>query len=269
MKKYVYTFVCLLFLCCVRSTAAQENVFVLENGLIQVMPEYANHPDDQSDKPSMLVGMHLSFRNVSKQGQKGIIVIPLPTKEKEFRVGYVAQYVNDEPKEIDYTLDQEKGYISFEVGKEIQPNERYDIVIEYYTKNIRLEKKKRTITYTYHHLLPIEHMKIVFYQPFKADEFKITPSPQYYEENNYGMGMYLYEFTKMKQGDAKTFNITYSREDMRTTYELLNEYHGNEQEKENKTLSPIFVASGVIGGSLLSIATMIITLQKRRGKNGK
>ncbi|MED0687510.1 hypothetical protein [Anoxybacillus ayderensis] len=269
MRKYVYIFTCLFYICSIYSVAAQENVFVLENALIQVMPEYANHPNDRSNKPSMLVGMHLSFRNVSEQKQKGAIVIPLPTKEKGFRIGYVAQYVNDEPEEIDYVLDLEKGYISFEVNKEIQSNERYDVVIEYYTKNIKLEKKKRTITYTYHHLLPIEHMKIIFYQPLKADSFKIIPSPQYYEENSYGMGMYLYEFTKLKQGDVKTFDITYSREDMRSTYELLNEYHGNQKEQKNKTLPPMLVASAVVGGSFFSITTVIFTLYKRRMKNGK
>jgi hypothetical protein len=269
MKKYVYIFVYLFFVCFAHPAVAQENVFTLEKGLIQVMPEYANHPNDPTNEPSVLIGMHLSFRNVSDRAQKGVIVIPLPTKEQGFKIGYVAQYVNDEPKEIDYALDQEKGYMSFEVDKDIQPNDRYDVVIEYYTKNITLEKKKRAITYTYHHLLPIGHMKIVFYQPLGANDFKIAPSPQYYEENTYGMGMYLYEFTKMKQGDIKTFHITYSREDMRTTYELLNEYHGNGKEKENNTLPPMWTASIVVGGSLLSVTTMIITLHKRREKNGK
>jgi len=136
MKKYIIIFgMILAFLNPSKSFAETENILSMEELSIHVMPEYAYHPNDQKKEHApLLIGYQGSMVNNSDQPQKGQIEIPLPIEEKNFRVGYVADYSSDLQKtyEIEYVIDREKGTISWTTSEEIAPKERYKFVIEFY-----------------------------------------------------------------------------------------------------------------------------------------
>ena len=77
------------------SAESKSNVLNMEELTIQVMPEYSYHPKDKKNNPPLLVGYHGALKNNAEEAQKGQVVIPLPMDEKNFRIGFVADYSRD------------------------------------------------------------------------------------------------------------------------------------------------------------------------------
>lgn len=154
MKKYLVILnilFCLLLMIYPSITTAEENknILTFEELSIKVMPEFAYHPNDEKkEHPPLLIGYQGTMLNQTDQPQKGQIEIPLPMDEKNFRVGYVADYSSDLSKvyEIEYTIDEDKGTISWTTSEEIQPNEVYKFVVEYYTDKLTVDKEKSHLT---------------------------------------------------------------------------------------------------------------------------
>ncbi|MFB3165571.1 hypothetical protein P5G62_000260 [Neobacillus sp. 179-C4.2 HS] len=122
-----------------------QNILKMEELSIKVMPEFAYQPKDgKKDHPPLLIGYQGTMRNLSEQPQKGQVELPLPMEENKFRIGYVADYSSDLSKvfEIEYIIDQEKGTISWTTSEEIQPNDVYKFVVEFYTDSIKVDKEK-------------------------------------------------------------------------------------------------------------------------------
>ncbi|MDQ1001150.1 hypothetical protein QFZ28_001550 [Neobacillus niacini] len=116
-----------------------QNILTMEELSIKVMPEFSYHPNDfKKEKPPLLIGYQGTMRNLTEQPQKGKIELPLPMEETNFRIGYVADYSSDLSKvyEIEYIIDQKKGTISWTTSEEIQPNDVYKFVVEFYTDSI-------------------------------------------------------------------------------------------------------------------------------------
>ena len=142
----------------------------MEELSIKIMPEFAYHPNDEKkEHPPLLIGYQGTMLNQSEQPQKGQIEIPLPMDDKNFRIGYVADYSSDLSKvyEIEYIIDQEKGTISWTTSEEIQPNEVYKFVVEYYTDKIKVEKEKKSLAYQFKSFADIGLFNVSFIQPLK------------------------------------------------------------------------------------------------------
>ena len=139
MKKLLFNIhilLCFWLLFTPSHTLAEENqnILTMEEFSIKLMPEFAYHPNDEERvHPPLLIGYQGSMRNLSKLPQKGQIELPLPMEDKNFRIGYVADYSSDLSKvyEIEYIIDQEKGTISWITSEEIQPNDVYKFVVEF------------------------------------------------------------------------------------------------------------------------------------------
>jgi len=247
----------------------------MEELAIQIMPEYSYHPEDKNkEKPPLLVGLHGSLINNSQQPQKGQIEIPLPLKDKDFRIGYVADYNRDQTKmnEIKYEIDKAKGTISWTTSEEIQPGELYKFVIEYYTNDIKVDKKNHTLTYKFQSFADIGMVRVLFLEPLKTESFSLTPAAESHQENGYGMNMFMYQYQGMKPGDIKEYSLKYQRTETKTTMDIMNEM-GNKpaakgEVKENKTLSTSVII-GVIGGLSVLVAGLILFILKRKSKKQK
>lgn len=153
--------------------AAEEelNVLTMEELSIKVMPEFTYHPnDDKKDHPPLLIGYQGTMRNQSEQPQKGQIEIPLPMGDKNFRIGYAADYSSDLTKvyEIEYIMDPNKGTISWTTSEEIKPNDVYKFVIEFFTDTISVEKKKKTLSYQFKSFTDIGLFNVSFIEPPKG-----------------------------------------------------------------------------------------------------
>jgi hypothetical protein len=248
-----------------------ENPLQMEELTIQVMPEFAYHPEDkQQDHPPLLVGYHGALINNSDQPQKGQIEFPLPVNEKNFKLGFVADYSKDlsEMNEIEYELDIKAGTISWTTTNEIQPQELYRFVIEYYTDSIQPGKESNTLEYQFKSDFDIGMMNLIFVEPLNTDSFKLEPEAESHQKNSYNMNMFMYLSQGMKPGEEKTIKLEYVRSEERTTGEIMDEMAGGSSKQGAATTNdekiPVWMIVSVIGGVSILVAGILIYLLRKK-----
>jgi hypothetical protein len=249
----------------------EKNVLKMEELTIQVMPEYSYHPKDKNKKTRpLLVGYHGALKNDAVEPKKGQVVIPLPMDEKNFRIGYVADYSRDltEMNEIEYELDKEKGTISWETSEEIQPQEIYKFVIEYYTDSIKEKKGTKSLTYDFKNFADIGLMNLIFIEPLKTDSFKLEPEAEQHQKNSYNMNMFLYQKQGMKPGEEKHIVLEYKRAETKTTAEIMEDMSGDSKKagtvKKNTEKMPLWIVITVISGITAAAAAILIFALKKK-----
>lgn len=272
VMKFIIT-VILLFFFQLSDLARAENtsdVLNMEELTIQVMPEYSYHPKDKKKNPPLLVGYHGALKNSAEEAQKGQVVIPLPMDEKNFRIGFVADYSRDltEMNEIEYELDKEKGTISWETSEEIQPQEIYKFVIEYYTDSIKEKDDTKTLAYNFKSFANVGLLNLIFVEPLNTESFKLEPASEQHQKNSYNMNMFLYQAQGMKPGEEKNITLEYSRNDDRTTAEIMEDMAGDAMKagtvKQNDEKMPLWLVVTVVGSVTLLAAMLLIFLMKKK-----
>ena len=269
MKKYLF-FLSMFFVLMFPMNGYAENqgVLSMEELSIHIMPEYAYHPNDQKKNHApLLIGYQGTMVNNSKGPQKGQIEIPLPTKEKNFRIGYVADYSSNLSKayEIEYVLDREKETISWTTSEEIGPNERYKFVIEFFTDSLMVKKEKKSLAYDFKSFADIGLLNISFTQPEKAKNMKLTPAPEENQNHAEGDKTLSYLFQDVKAGDGKEFKMKYDRKETKPTTELNDNAVNIDEKKETKNATHLAVGA-FSGVTVLSAGTLAIFLKKRKRK---
>jgi hypothetical protein len=272
MKKFIMMISIVLFVLPLSTLAEKKDTtLIMEELSIQVMPEYSYHPKDtKKNHPPLLVGYQGTFRNPSSQALKGKVEIPLPTNLKDIQVGFVADYSSNlsEMYEIEYVLDKERGTISWETTNDIQPNDLYKFVVEFYSSEIKTRNEEKRFTYSFESFTDIGLVNITYLEPLKTESTKLDPPPETHQENPYGMNMFMYQFGGLNTGDKKVLEVQYKRSNTRTTVEIMNQIAPIQ---EDQPIKPKKVESNlllmVIGGvgafSLLASFILILWLKKR------
>ncbi|TDL77539.1 hypothetical protein E2R56_05045 [Rhodococcus qingshengii] len=261
---------CLLLLLNPLIIAAEENqnILSMEELSIKVMPEFAYHPNDlKKEHPPLLIGYQGTMRNHSEQPQKGQIEIPLPVEDKNFRIGYVADYSSDLSKvyEIEYILNQEKGTISWTTSGEIQPNDVYKFVIEFYTDNIIVENEKKNLSYQFKSFTDIGLFNVSFIEPLKSEKVVLDPAPE--EKNTHGdeKGVHSYFFQGLKAGEEKRFTLTYERAETTPTIEMMEKQEQQPSDTvENKESPAILSIAAVSGIGLIAAGAFAFFMKRKR-----
>jgi hypothetical protein len=206
--------------------------------------------------------------NNSDQPQKGQIEIPLPMKEENFRIGFVADYSSDlkNTYEIEYVIDREKGTISWTTSEEIGPKERYKFIIEYYTDSLKVNKEKKSLSYQFKSFADIGLVNITFTQPSKAKKMKISPAPKEGQNHGDGENTFSYLFQGVKAGEEKSFTLKYERSETKLSTELINAQKSDDK-KEKKNKKSTSLAIGAFSGvSVLSVGALTILIRNRKRK---
>lgn len=272
MKKLVSILIIVLFVLPLNSFASEsEPSLKMEELAIQVMPEYSYHPKDtKKNQPPLLIGYQGTFINTSKEAQKGMMKIPIPTNLKDIQIGFVADYSSDlsEMYEIEYEFDQEQGTISWETTNDIQPGDLYKFVIEFYSNEIKDKSNTKSFEYTFKSFADIGLVNITFLEPLKTESTVIKPAPETHQENPYGMNMFMYQIQGMKTGDEKSYQLSYKRSSSNTTVELMNQIDPNKEEKpavpKKVESNELYIVIGGVGVFCLISAFIIIVFLKNK-----
>ncbi|MCM3670131.1 hypothetical protein M3181_14080 [Mesobacillus maritimus] len=274
-KAFVWPLIFTLFILLTHSVAAEENQnpLQMEELTIQVMPEFAYHPEDTGkNKLPLLVGYHGALINNSEQPQRGQIEIPLPMEEENFRIGFVADYSSDltEMNEIEYELDQKKGTITWTTTEDIQPQELYRFVIEYYTNSIHEGEKTNTLEYSFKSYTDIGMLNLIFVEPLNTESMKLEPEAESHQKNSYNMNMFIYMSNGVKPGEEKNIKLEYDRAEERTTEEVMNDMVGGTSNHgvtaTNNEKIPVWMIVTVIGGVSIVIAAVLLVFLRKRSK---
>lgn len=239
----------------------------MEELSIKVMPEFAYHPNDKTrEQPPLLIGYQGTMLNHSDQPQKGQIELPLPTKDKNFRIGYVADYSNDLSKvyELEYIIHQEKGTITWSTSEEIQPNDVYKFVVEFYTDTIIDEKEKKTVSFKFKSFTDIGLFNVTFLQPLKAKKVELIPAPDEKKTHADEEGVTSYNFQGLKTGEEKSFTLTYQRSETKPSVELI-EQQEQSIEKVEPNRNPAFLSIAAVSGvGLLAAGAFTFFIKRKR-----
>lgn len=272
-KSFMRAFILFLVVALPGVVFAEDNPLQMEELTIQVLPEYSYHPEtENNDYPPLLIGYHGALLNTTDEPLKGQVEIPLPTTEKGFKLGFVADYAADlsEMYEIEYVLDEEKGTISWETSREIEPQEMYKFVIEYYTESIQESEGKNKLEYQFTSFADIGLMNLIFVEPLKTEKFELEPAAETHQKNGYNMNMFLYQVSGMKAGEERSVVLNYERLDDRTTMEIMEEMAGSTGQqataKKNEEVIPTGTIVMVIAGTALVGALILFFIMKRRPK---
>lgn len=165
----------------------QADKFPYEQMQVQVMPEFDYPADWPKNTPSLLIGMYGTFTNKSGQDFDEKIQIPVPAKEKNFEVNFVAEFpvVNKPEVERPYDIDKQKGVISWTPGSPIKKNAAYRYVIEYYTNPIA-GKRVKNFTYQFTNQASITTFDVIYYAPMNAKNIQLQPPAQDTAKSDYG-----------------------------------------------------------------------------------
>lgn len=247
----------------------KQNILSMEELTIKIMPEFAYHPNDAStEHPPLLIGYQGTMLNHSDQPQKGQIEIPLPMEEKNFRIGYVADYSSDLSKvyEIEYIMDKEKGTVSWTTSEEIQPNEVYKFVVEFYTDALAVDKDKKSLEYQFKSFADIGLFNVSFVEPQKAKNFHLNPAPEKNKTHADEEGVHSYNFQGLKAGEEKSFTLAYERSETKPSIELMEkqEEPADKTEKSRGNSNILSVAAFSVVGLIAAI--VLIFIIKRNGK---
>jgi hypothetical protein len=244
----------------------------MEELAIQIMPEYSYHPEEtKKNHPPLLIGYQGTLKNQSNQAQKGKIEIPLPKNLKDLRIGFVADYSSNlsEMYEIEYIFDKDRQTLSWETSYEIQPEDLYKFVVEFYSNEIKEKADNKSLTYTFESFADIGLVNITFLEPLKTESTKLDPAPENHQQNPFGMNMFLYQMQGLKKGDVRSYKLNYKRSNEYTTVELMNQIAPNQEEKkpEPKKVESselYLIIGGVVGFILISGLLLIFILKKKK-----
>ncbi len=198
---------------------------------IKVMPEFINPENWDYNIPSLLVGYHGTFRNHSDTPYFGEIKVSVPTHLPNFQAGFVAQFQgpeDSEPIEESYTVNVEEGYISWIPKNEIPPNENYYFVLEYFSAPIE-GVVDRSFSFEYVVDTAMESINVAVYAPYKAQNFQIDKEADL-GSMTFGLEFFMYEYSDIVEGDVYDFHVTYTKEDIVTTMEALNDFSAPDDE---------------------------------------
>lgn len=272
-KSFVWTFILSLLLIIPGIVSAEEeqNPLRMEELTVQVLPEFTYHPEDEKkNEVPLLVGYHGALMNITDEPLKGKIAIPLPVNDRNFKIGYVADYSKDltEMYDIEYELDQEAGVITWETSEEIQPQEIYKFVIEYYTDTIQQAGEKKTLDFHFTSFADIGIVNIIFVEPLKTDSFILEPASDSHSTNPYNMNLFLYSMQNAKMGEEREITLTYERADDRTTAEIMEEMMPNSTQQassaKNEEHIPVGTIILVVGGITIVIAIVLIYFLRKK-----
>jgi hypothetical protein len=247
-----------------------QNILKMEELSIKVMPEFAYHPKDgKKVHPPLLIGYQGTMRNLSEQPQKGQVELPLPMEENNFRIGYVADYSSDLSKvfEIEYIIDQEKGTISWTTSEEIQPNDVYKFVVEFYTDTIKVDKEKKTLLYLFKSFADIDLFNISFIQPPNAKKVVLTPAPEEKKTHADEEGVYSYFFQGVKAGEEKRFTLTYERNETKPAIEMMDNQEQQPIDSFKNKKNPAFLSIAAVSGVGLLAAGLAYFVKRKRRNN--
>jgi hypothetical protein len=249
----------------------QPEKFPFKEMQIQVMPEFDYPEDWPKNTPSLLVGEYGTITNKSGRDFSGKIEIPIPSKEKGFETNLVAEFPDPNKPEVQrpYTVDKEKGIVSWTPAKPIKNNKSYKFVIEYYTNTIAV-KDKKSFTYELTNNTPIDQLNVIFYAPMNAKNIQIAPKAQNTTKSEYGEALYYYQYSKVKIGNSLKYSFSYKKDGTESTMAAINKQQppndDTHKNVQNETATDQVSKSGndtsnqpIIGiGAALIIAIAII-----------
>ncbi|MDP4085617.1 MAG: hypothetical protein Q8934_13515 [Bacillota bacterium] len=203
-------------------TTFQPDKFPYQKMQVQVMPEFDYPTNWPKNTPSLLVGIYGTFTNKSGQDYNGQIEIPVPVNAKNFQANLVAEFPDINKPEVQrpFTVDKEKGTITWTPGTPIKKNATYNYVIEYYVNTISVSNQK-SFTYDLTNNADIAQLNVIYYAPMNAKNIQMEPKAQGTDKSDYGENLYYYQYQNVKKGTTLKYSFKYTKTNNDSTMSVM------------------------------------------------
>ncbi|GAB6171473.1 hypothetical protein JCM15765_09510 [Paradesulfitobacterium aromaticivorans] len=115
-------------------------------------------------------------------------------------------------------LGDNKVQLSWNITKDLQPNQKYPIFLEFYYDNKAVAPNK-TFDYTFTPTYNLDSLNLTVTAPKASSSFAISPSAPTTQRDQEGLNNYLYNFTNKVSGDAVTLKVSYTKNDNKPTFD--------------------------------------------------
>lgn len=249
-----------------KSSAAQfdKQKFPYSELHIQLMPEFDYPSEWEIDEPSLLVGYYGSIVNKTGEDYSGEIQVRVPTRENNFIVEFVAEFpeVGQSEEEVPFTVDEERGILSWVPSKPIKAGEIYDFVIEYYYAPLTVNGSNKSYSYSFIADNEIEEAFIIIYAPLGSENFQVDSDLEGEQQNSYGIDLYQFKLKSLQTGDEKEFTFSYNKADHTSTIEQMNK-QGAPHDSVHAGVNPEISANATVsnqGGFSVTTSVIILTI---------
>lgn len=192
---------------------AEANSLNAQNFNVYVKPEY--------DDPQTLVIYKGDFVNsgdeIIKKGTPISFIIPEDAKigmacELNVQGGHECQpYTTKE-------LGDNKVQLSWKITKDIAPNQKYPIFLEFYYDNKAVAPNK-SFDYTFIPTSSIDILKLWIIAPKAATNFMTNPASLNVTQDKEGLANYLYTYNNLTSDTPVNVNVSYVKSDNKPTFD--------------------------------------------------
>ncbi|WP_078593293.1 hypothetical protein [Evansella clarkii] len=188
--------------------------------VIQIMPEYVTPAGWESDVPVLLIGQHGTFINYNSDSYEGPFTVSIPADQPDLYVSLAGKFDNNgELEELDYSVDEEAGILTWIPEEPVEPGEEYRYVVEYYYSLFNGGTAKE-MEFTITSDRETELMNVLYFEPLGAEDTKLSHEPDRVTDM-FGVPVHAYDFEQVSAGEVFDLSVTYVKDSIVTTLEAL------------------------------------------------
>lgn len=115
-------------------------------------------------------------------------------------------------------LDDKQVQLSWKITKDLQPNQKYPVFLEYYYDN-KATAPNKTFDYTFSPTYTLDQLDLSITAPKAATNFTISPSASTTQRDQEQLDNYVYNFSNKTPSDPVTLKISYTKNDNKPTFD--------------------------------------------------
>lgn len=239
------------------ANAAAANQLRADKLTIQLFPEFTAYPDSLINKPAILISYRGIMTNNMNKEYSGNIEVPVPTDATNFKLGLVTEInQNQEQKNLNYVVDNDKGLIYITPSRPININEQFEYDLQYYITPFD-DTSRRNYSFIFTANSDVELLEVFVYPPLGSRYFELNPVGVNFLSDK--LESYYYSYNKLKKDDKIEISFTYIKEDNIPTFDrlMLHSDNNNDLISRNNSANAVLMLTLILIFGLLLIALIV------------
>lgn len=133
-------------------------------------------------------------------------------------------------------LNDNQVQLSWKITKDLQPNQKYPIFLEFYYDN-KAAAPNKTFDYIFSPTYNLDQLNLTVTAPKAATNFTISPSASTTQRDQEQLDNYLFNYSNKTPGDPVALKISYSKNDNKPTFDKPQTGENTDSATENKDTS--------------------------------
>ncbi|HVJ47692.1 hypothetical protein [Desulfitobacterium sp.] len=163
-------------------------------------------------------------------------------------------------------LADNKVELSWKITKDLQPNQKYPVFLEFYYDN-KATAPNKTFDYTFTPTYNLDSLKLTITAPKTATNFTISPSASTTQTDQEQLKNYVFNYSNKTPNDPVTFKISYTKNDNKPSFDK--PQTGNADATASKKSTSSLNNPALLIGMLVFVGLLVVLLVYSLKKSGK